>query len=120
MIMLILFGFFVAVSLITLFAANIHGYAGAVILGLNALVVDLFWQWLRMKIAYQNKTNPLWWAILGGLVTRVLSIYLFIRVGLWWLGDGKINTAVAIFTIILLTLPIWSIVASYKFKSEGN
>jgi hypothetical protein len=120
MIALILFGVFSVASLITLFAANIHGYVGAVILGLNAVAIDLFWQWLRLKIIRQYQTGRLWWGILGGLVVRVVSIYLFIRVGLWWLGNGRINTAVYIFTIVLVTIPIWSIIVSFQFRSEGN
>ena len=40
MIIFILFGFLVIVSLTTLFVANIHGYAGAIILGVNALAID--------------------------------------------------------------------------------
>jgi hypothetical protein len=118
--MLILFGLLVIVSLATIFVANIHGYAAAIILGVNALAIDIFWQWLRMKIVFHNKSGGLLWGILGGLVVRILSIYLFVRVGLWWLGNGKINTAVSVFTIILLTLPVWSIIISNKFKSEGN
>jgi hypothetical protein len=120
MIMFILFGFLVVASLATLFMANIHGYAGAIILGVNALAIDFFWQWLRMKIVRQSKSGGLLWGILGGMAARVLSIYLFVRVGLWWLGNGRINTAVSIFTIILLTLPVWSIIVSNKFKAEGN
>jgi hypothetical protein len=120
MITLILFGFFIIVSLATLFIANIHGVAGAIILGLNALAMDIFWQWLRMRIVRQMKSSGLVWAILGGLAARVLSIILFVRLGLWWLGNGIVNTPVSIFAIILFTLPVWSIIASNKFKSEGN
>ena len=120
MIILILFVFLVIGSLATLFIVNIHGFTGAVILGFNALALDIFWQWLRMKVAARIKSSGLLWAVLGGLAVRVLSIYLFVRLGLWWLGNGKINTPVSIFTIMLLTLPLWSIILTNKFKSEGN
>lgn len=120
MIILILPAIVVVASLTFLFAAGIHGYIGAVILGINALLIDLFWQWLRIKLIRKWQTRRIWLVILGGLIIRVLSIYLFIRVGLQWLGNGKVNITVMVFTIFLLTIPIWSVIASFKLKSEGN
>lgn len=120
MMKLILVAFLVITSLVTVFAADIHNYIGAVILGINVVTIDLFWQWLRMKLIGQLKTSNLWWGILGGLVVRVASIYLFMRVGLWWLGNGRINSTFYIFVIFLLTIPVWSIIFSFKFKPEGN
>lgn len=120
MILLILFGLFVIGSLATLIMADIHGVPGAIILGCNALAMDIFWQLLRMKIVHHIQSSGLLWVVLGGLAARVLNIYLFVRLGIWWLGDGKINTPVSIFAIILLTLPVWSIIINYKYKSEGN
>ena len=48
MITLILFAIFVISSLLTIFLAIFHGYIGAIVLGLNAILFDIFWQWLRI------------------------------------------------------------------------
>ena len=120
MITLILLGIFTVASLTIMFAAGIHGFAGAVILGIDALLVDIFWQWLRIKLVHKWQTGRIWLAIIGGLMIRVSSIYIFIRTGIGWLGNGKINSPVIVFTLCLLTIPIWNVIASFKLKSEGN
>ncbi|MGE5583154.1 MAG: hypothetical protein ACM3X9_11550 [Bacillota bacterium] len=118
--MIFLVGFLILItaSLTALFTGNIHGYPGAVILGLDAVFSDLFWQWLRFKIVRKNKTGYLVGGILGGLIVRVASIFGFIQIGLWWLG--KTSSYFIVFAALLLTIPIWSIIAAYKFKLERD
>lgn len=116
MIFLAVFFIFIITSAVVVFAGNIHGYLGAVLLGLDAVFCDLFWQWLRFKIVSQNKMGYLVGGILGGLVVRVASIFGFIQIGLWWLG--KTSSYFLTFAALLLTIPLWSIIAAYKFKLE--
>lgn len=118
--MIFLAGFLILIitSLTVLFAGNIHGYPGAVILGLDTVFCVLFWQWLRFKIVRQNKTSYLVGGVLGGLVVRVASVFGFIQIALWWLG--KTSGYFMVFAALLLTIPLWSIIAVYKFKLERN
>jgi hypothetical protein len=97
---------------------NIHGYAGAIVLGLVAVTLDIFWQWMRFKIVRKNKTSYLVGGILGGLIVRLASVFLFINIGLRWLGEG--SNYFMIFAAFLLTIPLWAIIAAHKFKLERN
>ena len=111
-----LFNILVIISLLVMFAGKFHGYAGAVILGLNTIFWDLFWQWLRFQFVAKNKTSYLAAGILGGLAVRVVSVFCFIELGVWWLGrNSAYFTAFAIF---LLTIPLWSFLTAYRFKLE--
>jgi hypothetical protein len=116
MIWIIILAVFVVSSFITLLAGNFHGYTGAVILGLDAILADLFLQWLRFKMVAKGKTSHLVVGILCGLAARVASIFLFIEVGLWWLG--KNSNYFLTFAVCLLTIPLWSLIAAYQFKLE--
>lgn len=116
----IVLGLCMIVSLLTMFIGNFQGNIGAVILGFNTVGFDYLWQWLRMKLMTQQKTSYLLWAILGGLAARIISIYLFIRLSLWWLGNGKANQSFYIYAILLMTIPIWNIIAAFKLKLKGT
>ena len=105
-------------SLSGLLGWQIHGYAGAVILGVNTILLDLLWQWLRVKILRKNKTSYLVGGVLGGLVVRVISVFSLIQLALWWLG--KMSSYFLVFGITLLTIPLWSLLAARKFKLEKN
>lgn len=118
MINLALFILFITSSLAILFFGNIHGYIGAVILGLDAVLLDIFWQWLRLKIVNKNKTSYLIGGILGGLIVRLVCVFLFIQIGLRWLGEG--SNYFMIFAAFLLSIPLWAIIAAHKFKMERN
>jgi hypothetical protein len=103
-------------SIIALFLGSLHNYVGAVILGADAILLDLFWQWLRFKIVAKGKTSHLISGIFGGLVVRVASVFCFIELGIWWLG--KNSNYFLTFAACLLTIPLWSLVAAYQFKME--
>jgi hypothetical protein len=108
----------VVTSLITIFAGNIHGYAGAIVLGMSGVMFDLLWQWLRFKIVTRGKTSHLIGGMIGGLVIRIASVFLFIEIGMLWLG--KSSNYFMTFALILLTIPLWSLILAYKFKLERN
>jgi hypothetical protein len=103
-------------SLMTIFFGNIHGYIGAIVLGLNAVLFDIFWQWLRVKIIRKNKASYLIGGIIGGLAARVVSVFLFIQLGSWWLGKG--SSYFMTFAACLLTIPLWALIVARKFKLE--
>jgi predicted tellurium resistance membrane protein TerC len=99
-----------------LFFAPVRGLGGAIILGIDAVGVDLLWQWLRIRLLKNTRTSWLLLGIFGGMVIRAISIFLFLKLAAYWLGFQTFNFL--IFAIFLLTIPIWSLIGSGKFKTE--
>jgi hypothetical protein len=108
------------ISLGIIFIAQIHGYIGAVVLGANAVGFDFVWQWVRAKLVAKNTSGSLILGILGGLIARIGSIVLFLFVSRWWLSEPKVSTYFYTFAAILLAIPLWNLVASYKLQMERN
>ena len=107
------------VSFIIMIAAKIHGFAGAVILGLDFVGTDIFLQWLRVRILKKAKFGQLVWGIFGGLLVRIISIIAFLKFGSVWLG-GLQSVHFFVFVLFLITLPIWSLIGVRKFKLEKD
>jgi hypothetical protein len=102
-----------------IFTVRIHGCAAAVLLGIATIGFDILWQWLRFtilahKTKHQNGLNAkLLPGIITGFVLRMISIIVFLKLGSWWLTRNEFFY----FAIFLLTLPLWSKLAAYKFKT---
>jgi hypothetical protein len=117
--MMILYVTLLISILITVFVVPIHGYTGAIILGIDTIGFDIFWQWLRFKILARKPKSPadghgqLLPGIIGGFVLRVISMIVFLKLGSWWLSQNEFLC----YAIFLLTLPFWSKLIAYKFKS---
>ncbi len=114
MIWLILLILTAIASLSVLFFGNLHGYPGAVILGLNGVFFDVVWQWLRFKVVSKGKVSLIAGGILGGLAIRVISVFIFIKISQWWLG--KSSPYFLAFAVCLLTIPLWSLLIAYKAR----
>jgi hypothetical protein len=105
--------------LATVLAVPVHGYAGAIMLGIDTIGFDIFWQWLRFEILArkakhqdngQMKILP---GIMAGFVLRIINMIVFLKLGSWWLARNEFFY----FAIFLLTLPLWSKLVAYKFKT---
>lgn len=103
-------------SFAVLMLTPVQGLGGALILGVDAVGVDLFWQWLRIRLLKKAGTKWLVIGIFGGMVMRAVSVVLFLRFATSWLGMQSLNFF--IFVVFLLTIPIWSLIGTYKFKLE--
>lgn len=101
-------------SFAVLMLTPIRGLAGALILGVDAVGVDLFWQWLRISLLKKAEIKWLVVGIFGGMAIRAVSVILFLRFASSWLGMQSFNFF--IFVLFLLTIPIWSLIGTYKFK----
>lgn len=108
----------IVIALGIVYFTQTHGYIGAVVLGLSTVGIDLFWQWLRFKVVHQGKPGRVIIGIIGGLIMRLLSIFLFMEFGNWWLGL-KTKYFIA-FAICLLLIPLVNIVVTMIFKQEKS
>lgn len=110
----VLVGILMAVLLIP-----IHGYAGALMLAMEGIGFDIFWQWLRFKVlARKTKSgNDMHGMLLPGFITgfvlRIINMIAFLKLGSWWLSRNEFLS----FALFLLTLPLWSKLVAYKFRN---
>jgi len=105
-----------ALSVLVLLLTNNHVLLGAVILGINAVGMDLLWQILRMRLVKKENLNQILLAVTGGFLIRILSIFIFIQIAKFWLDKSVFS----VFALILLSIPLFSIVLAYKFRLERN
>jgi hypothetical protein len=115
MIILLLLGFIFG-SLGWLFCGQIHGIAGAMIIGLNLLAVDFSVQMLRLRFLKKVAAGGILIGILGGFAFRIVSVIIFLRFGAWWLGFESIHFYILLF--FLLFLPIINLIEARHFKVE--
>lgn len=113
---MIVLGVLIIISIAFVFIANIHNIFGATILGLSVAGIDYFLQWLRFKFTNPNKIKYLAVTIIGGLLVRMISLFIFLKIGAWWFGINK--TEFYVFIACILTIPIWNFVAAYQFKTK--
>jgi hypothetical protein len=113
---MIILGFLIIGSLAVVLIGNIHSILGAVILGLDTAGTDYFLLWLRFKFTRPNKPKYLALTILGGLVARVIFLFVFLKIGSWWFGIN--GTEFYIFIACVLTIPVWNLIAAYQYRSE--
>jgi hypothetical protein len=117
--MMIIFATLLVGIVAVIFIVPIHGCAAAILLGIVTIGFDILWQWLRFtilahKTKYQNGLNAkLLPGIITGFVLRMISIFVFLKLGSWWLTRNEFFY----YAIFLLTLPLWSKLAAYKFKT---
>jgi Na+/proline symporter len=108
--------FLIIILFLSLFIGNFHGICGAVILGLNAVVLDFLWQWLRVLIIKRAKGNAIFMGILGGMLLRLTSILLFLKFASWWLGNQTFDFY--IFVAFLILIPLVNLIEAKKLKLE--
>jgi hypothetical protein len=109
--MFIIMGIMLA-ALAVVLLGRLHGYAGAIMLGIIAVYFDFFWQWLRMKVIRSQQTKIIVLGVLGGLILRIAGVYLFIMIGRTWFENPYFYVFVGFF----FTIPIWSIISYLKMK----
>lgn len=109
---------FIILTVAMLFLANFQGYIAAAVLGVDAIVLDLYWQWLRFTLIRLGKTSYMIWGVLGGFVLRIACLLMFLKISS--LFFKAFSAYFYLFVILLLTIPLWSLVAAYKFKQESN
>ncbi|HEX7714394.1 MAG TPA: hypothetical protein VF531_10245 [Bacillota bacterium] len=109
---------FIILTVAMLFLARLEGYVAAAILGTDAIVLDLYWQWLRFILVRLGKTSHMLWGILGGFVLRIACLLAFIKLSS--LFFKAFSSYFYVFAILLLTIPLWSLIVAYKFKQESN
>lgn len=102
----------ILVSLAVILLGQIHGYPGAIILGIAAVYFDFFWQWLRIKLVRSQQTKAVVIGVFGGLILRIVGAFLFIKLGRAWLENPYFYVFVGFF----FTIPIWSIITYLKLK----
>ena len=112
---ILLLGIIITIGITIL--TRIHGYIGAILLGLSTVGLDFFWQWLRLKFVQPGHTGRLFLGVFGGLAIRVVSIFLLLKLAEWWLGGIKNNDFI-IYAICLLLIPFVSILIRFIFKQE--
>lgn len=109
--MLIIMGIMVA-ALAVVLLGQLHGYAGAIMLGVIAVYFDFFWQWLRLRLVRSQQTKVIVLGVFGGLILRIAGVFLFVWLGRAWFADSYFYVFVGFF----FTIPIWSIISYLKIK----
>lgn len=109
---------FIILTVAVLFLAHLEGYIAAAILGVDAVVIDLYWQWLRFTLTRSGKTSHILWGMLGGFVLRIGCLLIFLKLSS--LFFKAFTPYFYLFVILLLTIPLWSLIIAYKFKQESN
>lgn len=105
--------------LMTVLLIPIHGYAGALVLAMEGIGFDIFWQWLRFKVlARKTKSGHdmrgmLLPGFITGFVLRIINLIAFLKLGSGWLSQSEFLC----FALLLLTLPFWSKLVAYKFRN---
>ncbi len=104
-------------TLLMIFFTQLHNELSAILMGLAAAGFDFSLQWFRFKLTNAEKTIQLILIIFGGLIVRAAFLYIFLRVSGWWFGFNTPNFY--LFAIsVLITVPVLTIVAAYKFKPK--
>ena len=70
--------------------------------------LDIYWQWIRWQHLQLAKPSMVLGRVVGGFLIRVLSILTIL-----WLVHSWLHPRVFyIYSLLLLTLPIWNIIAA--------
>jgi hypothetical protein len=91
------------------FFAAWHGLVGAIVLGLDILIVDFSWQWVRLRHLKSAKSLSSDWQIFFGFLIRVGNVWLGLKIGQAWLKPQYFLTCAA----IALMLPLTNILGAY-------
>jgi hypothetical protein len=110
----------VVANLILAFFMAWHGLIGAVLFGLDILVLDFFWQWVRwrrLRVINSLEGNR---RIVFGFVIRLANVLLGLKIGQAWLTPH----CFLICAFIVLMLPLMSIYGVYLLNRgvfiDGN
>jgi hypothetical protein len=98
------------------FTLNLTGTTGAWILGLTVIIVDCAALRLRFSSIRKTGTSLKPAAVIGGLLFRILNLTVFLGLGSWWL----VSAAQPLFHVIILTIPIWNLLAAATGWLKGN
>jgi hypothetical protein len=94
-----------------------HGLIGAILLGLDLLILDFFWQCLRFAKA--KRLGGKWRASLGFFI-RLGNVILWLKIGQAWLAPHYFMICAA----ITLALPVTNICGAYLLSRgvfiDGN
>lgn len=96
---------------VLVFGLSLHRLAGAILLGLIALSLDLLWQWWRIRKFTTVGSARILTGIAGGFVVRLFSIVLLLKFSHSWL----LPQFFAVFAAIVLALPVTGMVGAYFF-----
>jgi hypothetical protein len=93
-----------------------HGVTGAIIWGVNILLLDFFGQWLRWR-RVMKKANPQGGMakISLGFFIRLVNVLLLLRIGQAWFLPKPFIICVA----ITLATPLTSICGAYMLMQRG-
>lgn len=106
----------IVLCLFLLFGLNIHGIIGASLLGCIAAGTDFFWQLLRVFLTKSHSKSAILMISIGFLV-RVISLFAFLKLAFWWLGENT-NEFYVFCGLLVLLITIMSIVSGYKINRE--
>jgi hypothetical protein len=91
------------------FFMGCHGLTGAIIWGLNILLLDFFWQWLRWRqVGKANGTKGMTKVTLGYFI-RLFSVLAWLKIGQAWFAPQSFLVCEA----ITLAIPVTSILGAY-------
>jgi hypothetical protein len=97
------------------FFMGCRGLAGAIIFGLNILLLDFFWQWLRWRqVGKVNGTKGMTKVTLGYFI-RLISVLALLKIGQAWLTPQSFLVCAA----ITLAIPVTSILGAYLLVQRG-
>jgi hypothetical protein len=97
-----------------------HGIVGALLLGLDILGLDFYWQWVRwLSIKKINRPGGSWRFVYGFFI-RAGNVLLWLKIGQAWLTPR----AFIICGAIALALPVTNICGAYLLSGgvfkDGN
>jgi len=76
--------------------------------------LDIYWQWIRWQRLQLVKASMVLGRVVGGFLIRVLSILTIL-----WLVHSWLHPRVFyIYSLLLLTLPIWNIIAALFWERK--
>lgn len=103
-------------NLSLIFGLALKGITGALLLGLTVLIVDYAVLRLRFRSLRKTGTSLNLAAVIGGFFFRIVNLVLFLGVGAYWL----VPAVQPLFQGIVLTIPIWSLVAAATGWFRGD
>jgi hypothetical protein len=106
-------GALAVVSLLLLIFWHNH-LIGSILLGMDAVFLDLCWQVWRTKLL-AKKEKAFFIAIVGGFLMRIISVALFLKIGWDYFRDYFFVTA-----LILMTIPVWNLLSLMLDKRMGK
>jgi hypothetical protein len=92
-----------------------RGLAGAIVLGVNILLLDFFWQWVRWRKLMKTNSQGGDGMVILGYFIRLVNILLLLKIGQAWLLPKQFMVCAA----FALTIPLTSICGAYILSQRG-